>query len=271
MPFRNEIGYTLENNMMKKLNLKYLALALGFVALVSCNNEDENANESRVQIFLQGSQTVKTPGLKATQAVVELDTFLVNISEIEFDVEEPENMTEAEEAAFDSIYDAKELDGPYLVDLMSPEALSGLSLGSALIPNAVYEEVEFEFEASMDETNEYMNGYSIVIEGSVDGVPFIFQTDEELEMEIEFPDQTNITAEGNALQLYIEINVALIVETIKAFDFSQAVLNEDGIIVISPSSENSEIAELIMESIEESVELDDDDDSDEDENDDDDK
>lgn len=240
------------------MKLRVLIILLSATALFACNkNDDEKFNESKVDVLIKGKQI--NTGLKST-SVVELEKFLVNITEIEFDVDELEG---ASEDVLDSIVDAQELNGPFLVDLVSTDALSGLSLGSSYIPNAIYEEVEFEFEECVDPNNSEMFGYSIYVKGTADDKPFIIQSKEEWEMEIEFPNQSDIVANGNDIQLYIEINVSNVIEQIKLIDFTQAKdNNQNGIIEINPDNEdgNAELAEVIVEAISESVELDDDDD-----------
>lgn len=243
------------------MKLRIIFILLSASLMFACSEDSDNTNESKVNVLIKGKQVTNT--LKAVSNV-ELEKFLVNISEIEFDVDE---LDEASEHIIDSIVDAQELNGPFLVDLLSPEALSGLSIGSSYIPNAVYEEVEFDFEECIDQNNTEMFGYSILIEGNVDGQPFIIRSGEEWEMEIEFPNQADIIANGQEFQLYIEINVTNVIDQIRLIDFSQALdNNQNGIIEIDPNNEdgNAELAESIIETISESVELDNDNDDDND-------
>lgn len=238
------------------MKLKLLSILLAALVLFACN-DDDNIKGSKVNVLIKGKENITT--VKST-SVVELEKFLVNISEIEFDVDELDG---ASEDVLDSIVDAQELNGPFLVDLVSADALKGLSLGTSLIPNAVYEEVEFEFEECTDSNNEEMFGYSVLVKGTADGTPFIIQSNKEWEMEIEFPDNSDIIADGKSLELYIEINITNIINQIKLIDFSTASdNNQNGIIEINPDNVdgNAELANIIVKALSESIELDDDDD-----------
>ncbi len=123
--------------MKKFFALSVIALVL--VAFASCQ-KDEDDGKSKVQLVVKSSTTLPTPvpTKNALNQGIVIEKFLVNIDEIEFDVTD-----EWEEKLNDSIIEAQELQGPYLINLMSADALNGLSLGSTLIPNAAYEEVEF--------------------------------------------------------------------------------------------------------------------------------
>ncbi len=245
--------------------LKQLALFVAVMMLsISCEKEN-NDDGSKVHLLIKRSIS----NLKSTTVIpldiLTLNSFKVNISEIEFDLTD-----ESEEMLSDSIIESQELNGPFLLDLMDEGAVGGLLLGTTIIPNAKYEEVEFDFEPSKDQPNTEMYGNSIIIKGTFKNKQFIIKTDKEMEMEIEFPNQTNMNLTGQDLSLFIEINIAKVMTTISNINFDIAKDgNTNGIIEITSDNTdgNKHLLDAIVKSIEESIEIDEESINDDEEND----
>jgi hypothetical protein len=75
--------------------------------------------------------------------------------------------------------------GPFLVDLMSPEAFDGINLGNVFIPNAVYEEIEVDIDISKDQSVPEIYNKSVYITGTIDETPFVFWYDDDFDFEID--------------------------------------------------------------------------------------
>lgn len=244
---------------MKRFALLSLA-ALATLALTSCEDDNNDAGKSKVQLVVKSSTTLPNTGTAMRSMVGEgivIENFWVNIDEIEFDLTD-----EWEDKLNDSIIAAQELQGPFLVNLMSQEALNGLSLGTTLIPNAAYEEVEFEFDRCLDATNQSMHNRSIYITGTIANTPFVLWYNDEVEFEISLENSTSFALTGETMKLYIDFNIAQIVSSLTAMNFSSATDgNGDGVIEIGPNDAdgNGDLASRIIEALEESVELDDND------------
>lgn len=240
--------------MKKFFALSVIALVL--VAFASCQ-KDEDDGKSKVQLVVKSSTTLPTPvpTKNALNQGIVIEKFLVNIDEIEFDVTD-----EWEEKLNDSIIEAQELQGPYLINLMSADALNGLSLGSTLIPNAAYEEVEFEFDRCLNSSNQEMYNKSIYITGKINDVPFKLWYKDEVEFEISLANNANFVLNEQNLKLYIDFNIAQIINNLTTFNLSTAKDgNNNGTIEIGPDDAdgNNDLAEKIIEALQESIELDD--------------
>jgi len=248
---------------MKKL-LILLVLILGSTFFYSCKKDDvADPNKSKVQLIIKSNQTVPVKAPIATKSFsylvsnLTLESFKVNISQIEFGIdEEAEGMSED---VLDSLVDSQELNGPYLVDLLSQNALDGFSIGSTLIPNATYEEIEFKIEPCVDYTKIDEYNKSVYITGTLNGLPLKFWTTEEFEFEIAFPDSSNFTLTGDNFKVYLDFNMGLIINSFNQFDFSTVQDgNNNGTYEIGPNDTdgNTELAHYIADAMEDSVELD---------------
>lgn len=238
--------------MKKFFALSVVALVL--VALASCQKE-ENDGKSKVQLIVKSSTTLPTPAKSMLIQGILIESFWVNIDEIEFDVTD-----EWEDKLNDSIIEAQELQGPYLINLMSQNALAGLSLGTTLIPNAAYEEVEFEFDRCLDKNNQQMYDRSIYITGKINNKPFVLWYKNEVEFEISLANNTTFSLNDQNFKLFIDFNIAQIIGKLTTFNFASAIDgNNNGVIEIGSNDTdgNNNLAEKIIEALEESVELDD--------------
>ncbi len=229
-------------------------VTLIIIMLVSCK-KDENDGKSNVQLVVKSSTKLPISTKKALSQGIVIDKFLVNIDEIEFDVTD-----EWEKKLNDSIIEAQELKGPYLVNLMSSDALNGLSIGSTLIPNAAYEEVEFEFDRCIDVNNREMYNKSIYITGKINDKPFTLWYKDEVEFEISLANNVNFVLNEQDIKLYVDFNIARIINNLTTFNlFSATDGNKNGTLEIGPDDTdgNQGLAKKIIEALQDSIELDD--------------
>lgn len=145
-----------------------------------------------------------------------------------------------------------ELAGPFELDLGQGE----VTIADVEIPVGVYEEVEFEMDINKNpESDLYQK--SILITGTISGVPFEFYHTFEEEFEIDYEDagQNLIVEEGGDASVVFNFDIPAVVANV---DISSAQdLNNDGIIEISPIDEdgNNELAHQIKNAIVQYAEL----------------
>lgn len=242
------------------------ALALG---LAACGDDTESPN-SNVSIIAKasvGSTTSSNSGARMLSGVA-LEEFKINIREIEFEYEEPELENDAEEEAWETVYEDVKLKGPFEVNLLN-ESGAGFSqiLTSTSVPNGDFEEIEFKLHKNK-ETNSPMYGRSVYASGSINGTPFIFWHDTDEEFEIDFEDvNRNIELRGQSLEVIINFNLGLLFDSVNGIDITGATDgNGDGVIEISPKDEdgNQELADILKDAIEDATDLIDDQDDDND-------
>lgn len=247
---------------MKNLFIS-LFLVAGATLFFSCKKDNADTNKSNVQLIIKSNKTVPAKASSTLSSFagmatnLTLETFMVNISEIEFGIDE--DATGLPENVLDSLVDAQELKGPFLVDLLSQKALDGLSLGKTLIPNAIYEEIEFDIEPCVNNSNPDVNNKSVYITGMLNGKPLKFWTNEEFEFENEFPDGSNFTLTGDNFKVYLDFNVGQIVSAFNLIDFSTVRDgNNNGVYEIGSNDTdgNTRLAHYIIDAMKNAVELD---------------
>lgn len=237
---------------MKTRNFfSFLMIAGLSVLLFSCGKDEMNSNA--VIKFESIYQTAKSaPFYGSLSEGVVIEGFKINIEEIEIEFDDDDPMFES-----DSTYSDFEFKGPFEVDLMEDgNPLEATILNNVSLPEAAYEEIEFSFDENENPTSE-MYGKSILITGTLEGIPFIFLTDEEFEVEIEFEELVYIDDASNAI-LTVQFDLGtLFSPEAGGVDLGQAADgNGDGVIEIYPGDPdgNSDLAELILEKMEDIIE-----------------
>lgn len=228
-------------------NLVVIAALLVFTS--SCSDDDEDPkNQTSIKF------TASYPSTKSStvNSGVSIERFKINIEEIEieFDDEEPLFTT-------DSVATDYEFEGPFEVDLMDAgNTLQTTVARRVELPAAAYEEIEFKFRES-EVTSSEMFEKSILIEGEINGVPFVFWSDEEIEVEIEFENLVYID-EAKVAILTISFDLGALFDTSKGgIDISSATDgNGDGVIQIHPDNPdgNDDLSDSIWNKIEDIIE-----------------
>ncbi|MDG5799939.1 DUF4382 domain-containing protein [Marinilabiliaceae bacterium ANBcel2] len=221
--------------------------------LNSCEKEDDGLKNKTAIKFEANYQTLKSALLKSANATeVVVESFKINIEEIEIEFDSNDPMFLSDSVATDY-----EMDGPFEVDLMKDgNALETTVVKNVELPSAAYEEIEFKFRESENPISD-MYGKSILIEGTIDGSPFIFWSDEEIEVEIEFEEFVYLDEASRAV-LTVSFDLAsLFNPALGGIDITSATDgNENGIIEIYPEDPdgNSDLADLVWEKIEDIIE-----------------
>lgn len=237
---------------MKTMNLfKALLIVSLAVFLSSCDKDDDNL-KNQTAIKFEASYLTATAKSSITKSAIAeavvVESFKINIEEIEIEFDDDDPMF-----ATDSVVTDYELEGPFEVDLMKDgNALSTTIVNNVELPSAAYEEIEFEFSESENSISD-MYGKSIRIEGTINGTPFIFWSNEEIEIEIEFEELVYLDEASRAV-LTVSFDLSsLFNPAVGGIDITSATdVNQNGIIEIYPEDPdgNSDLADLIWEKIE---------------------
>ena len=233
---------------MKNLFQSILTVSLA-VFLSSCGKDDDTLkNQTSIKFEATSQPGGSSSGRILTENGVAIESFKINIEEIEIEFDENDPLF-----ATDSVASDVELNGPFEVDLMKAgEALESTVVNNVELPSAAFDEIEFKFRESENSISE-MNGKSILVKGTIDGTPFIFWSDNEIEIEIEFNEVVNLD-EASRSVLTVSFDLAsLFNPAVGGIDIMSAMdENEDGIIEIYPEDPdgNSDLADEIWEKIE---------------------
>lgn len=239
---------------MKAVKLMTTLLILPLLAIFSSCSKDDDEVKNKLAIKFQATYpTSKSADFKSilVDGVV-LESFKINISEIEFEFDDDDPLFDD-----DSIATDYELDGPFEIELMKDgNPLEAIIVNNVELPAAAYDEIEFEFDKNNNRNSE-LYGKTAIIKGNIDGTPFIFWADDEIEMEIEFDELFYLDDARNAL-LTVSFDLsALFNPALGGIDITNATDgNQDGIIEIHPNDTdgNRELAKLVWKRMERIIE-----------------
>lgn len=232
---------------MKKLKnlFPFLFLLSVVVLLSSCDKDDDLRNGNAALkfkgIYNSGNQIKSSP----LNGVV-IETFTINIEEIEFEFDDDNNNNGL-------TYSEIKLKGPFEIDLVKNGQGQEVTLLNDLnLPKTGYDEIEFEFDKS-DNPISPMYKKTVLIKGTINGTPFIFFTDEEFEMEIEFEDPVDLSEVESAI-IMVSFDVQALFDPARGgIDISNAKDgNGNGIIEIYEDDPdgNEKLAERIEDRLE---------------------
>lgn len=259
---------------MKTLHLKHLTFLLLFsIALLTSCSDDNSSSSNDGQLTINAKATFSGNANRMIQgrnanAEIALTKFKMNIKELElefdddyYDDNDDDNDSSDDDGGNDydddgyyGYDDDFELNGPFELDLLS----GSFSFVTIDVPNAVFEEIEFDFDRNNNSQSDLF-GKTVLMEGTIDGVPFVFWHDFEEDFELDFDDNNNdIVINNNASEITINFNLDFILGVSTGVDLSNAQDgNGDGIITISPNDTdgNQSLANQLKEKIKDYADL----------------
>lgn len=229
---------------MKKLTSVLLATLL-VIAATSCK---QKVLDGKTAITF----TAKYNPAGKVQAGITLDAFIINLEEIELEYDEDDDQYDD-----DDVYDDIELAGPFTVNLLDNGASMTAVLANIDLPAGIYDEIEFEID-DVEDPQSPMYNQSIEVTGEIDGTPFVFYTDEEYEIEVEFEGGAKLNIDqAKDVILQVEFDLTQLFGTVSgSIDLSQAKDgNGDGLIEIHDNDPdgNQGLADQIEDAIDDIV------------------
>lgn len=240
------------------------------------------AEASLAKSELTGTSAISKSGTAGASAI-SVETFLINIKNIDIeldkeyddghdDMDDDNNNPDGDkddlydddkggDDCIDDVDDNIEIAGPFLIDLLSPEAIDGFPIASMDLPNSAYDEIEFKLDRYRLDDPEVMHNRSIFIEGELDGKPMRMWYTGDYDFEIDFPEsKDHLILTGDDLKIYLDFHINNMLTSLNKVDFSSAAdRNGNGIIEIGSDDTdgNSGLAHHIIDAILESCDLDD--------------
>lgn len=215
---------------------------------VSCSKDDEQTSDNLTIKARTTYASNRLAGFRANAAVI-LNSFKINLKEIEFEMDDDFSSGDGFYGDDDDI----ELRGPFELNLLNGTT----EITSLNVPNGVYKEVEFKMARNTTSGSAMFNK-SIEIKGTIDGTPFEFWHNVEEDFEIDYDDTNqNIVVTDNTTTIFFDFDLNAAINSI---DFSVATDGDgDGIIEINPNDTdgNQSLANLIKDRIKDSCDLDD--------------
>ncbi|MFO7575250.1 MAG: hypothetical protein R6W67_08850 [Bacteroidales bacterium] len=233
---------------MKTQDLFKAVIFLFIAAFLSSCKKDDQKGMASIKFEAKYTTTKSTLAEKSSTVGVIIESFKINLEEIEIEFNDNDPLF-----ATDSVATDYELNGPFEIDLVkNGNALETIIASNVELPTAAYDEIEFKFRESKVLTSE-MNGKSILVKGTINGTPFTFWSDNEIEAEIEF-DQIVYLDEASKAVLTVSFDLAsLFNSAVGGIDITSATDgNANGTIEIFPGDPdgNSNLASLIWAKVE---------------------
>jgi hypothetical protein len=235
---------------MKTQNLLKSLLIIALVVFLSSCEKDTILESGNAAIKFKGVYNSDIQAKSSALSGVAIETVTINIEEIEFEFDDDNNNNGL-------TYSEIKLKGPFEIDLVKDGQGMVVTLIDDLnLPETGYDEIEFEFDKSENPISE-MYKKTILIKGTINGTPFIFFTEEEFEMEIEFEDPVDLSEVQSAI-IMVSFDVqALFDPTQGGIDITAAQDgNGNGIIEIFEDDPdgNEKLAEKIEDHLEDVIE-----------------
>lgn len=230
-------------NAINFVGVKGLVVVMGATFFFACNNDEVGTNQDNAVIKL--SAVYSNSAAQRTANDIVIDSFVLNVEEIELEV--------ADEAETEGPFVSDvELQGPFVVDLIEGNNGIEQELAGANLPDGNYEEIEFEINKNKDDSSE-MYEKSFVVSGTINGVPFKFWHEDDLEIEMEFEDGLVTLQEGTSTLINLQFdlnNLFTLVDLSTASD-----QNENGVIEINPLDDdgNKQLADNLMNAIDDVI------------------
>ena len=252
---------------------KFLSILTAFVIfLVSCQKISDKTH-AKLIFKATGSPSKSaltdissaTKSSAATLATIALDEFFINIKDIEFEFDDDLYDDDDDDDLYDD--DGFEFEGPYLIDVLSPEVSNGIVIDDFLLPNAALEEIEFNIAPCRSRGNDKMFGRSIYVAFTRDGTPYRLWTNKDKEIEIEFDDGQARHLTGDDIRFYVNFKLDKVKANLETMRLGAAVDgNGDGIIEIGHDDPdgNRKLADSLLDVLIGCFDMDDDDDDDDD-------
>ncbi len=235
----------------KRIGISVLLSAFVLLAATSCQENDNQPQGTAAVVFRAANTATGVAALKnAPASGVVIESFKINVREIELEMDDDDNDGVNNGARHS---DEIELNGPFEIDLVSNGTpLAATITNNANLPVGMYEEIEFEFNRN-NNPQSVLYQKSILVTGTINGTPFIFHTNEEFEVEIEFENSISL-ADAQLSTIAISFNLAALfnpgqggVDITGARD-----LNADGTILINyydTTDRNNNLADLLEDRI----------------------
>ncbi|WP_235996408.1 hypothetical protein [Robertkochia sediminum] len=245
--------------------MKIGSLLFTLLLIISCSDNDDPVTRGQLRISVGNSlDSEGAKGMVANREVapgLDITTFLINMEEFELEIDHEDDDYDGEDDDEmwddDGYYDSEdefELEGPFVVDMLAGK----VELMNINMPMGPFDEIEFDFEKS-DDPESILFGKSILVEGTFEGVPFIFWHDFMDEIEVDFEDVEKdivITEGTESVTIYFDIANMFSLE--QGIDLSEAKDgNGDGVIEISPKDEdgNNQLAHDLKEALKAHIDL----------------
>jgi hypothetical protein len=222
-----------------------LYILLGLVLFFTSCGESVDPVQGDVKMVMKATTTTGTinSGARVAESNIEFTTAMIGVTEIELeslesssdddgDNDSDDDGDDDSDDGSDNHHDGEfeiEYEGQFIVDLIA--GTSDPDFGIADLFPETYKEIELKLRPIMDDGNSLFIAFSFQ---PTSGDPVNVEISSKRELEFEVENHDGIQVEGNNLsQILLLFNLD---EVLEGIDFSQADVDEDGVIRINDNS-----------------------------------
>jgi hypothetical protein len=232
---------------MKKL--KFLFLFLFSISILSCSSDSSDGGINLTFSAINSSVSKSAISQKTMMADVIFTDFRISIRDVVFKNDDDDN------SSLDT--DEVQFRGPYQIDLLNNSDALSQTIGNAFVPDGRYKELRFKFHKDEDlPATDNLFDRSIYIEGTIDGVPFVFWHDTSENLDV--GRSTGVLVQGGRVDFTVQFDISQFLTSLNPIDLGQATDdNNDGLIEIFPNDNdgNQDIAADLKENIKMAADL----------------
>lgn len=232
-------------------DFKFLFLTLLALTIISCT-KDNNNGEGGINLTISAvNQNVSKSAInqKAFAAEVIFTDFRISIRDVIFKNDDDVN----------SNLDTDEIQfrGPYQIDLLDGTNALSQTIGNVFVPDGRYKELRFKLHKDEDlSPTDNLFDRSIYIEGTIDGIPFVFWHDTSENLDV--GRSTGVLVQDGIVDFTVQFDISQFLSSLNQIDLGQATDNNgNGLIEIYPNDEdgNQDIAKDLKENIKMAADL----------------
>ncbi len=232
---------------MKKL--KFLFLFLFSISILSCSSDSSDGGINLTFSAVNSSVSKSAISQKTMMADVIFTDFRISIRDVVFKNDDDDY------SSLDT--DEVQFRGPYQIDLLNNSDALSQTIGNAFVPDGRYKELRFKFHKDEDlPATDKLFDRSIYIEGTIDGVPFVFWHDTSENLDV--GRSTGVLVQGGRVDFTVQFDISQFLTSLNQIDLGQATDdNNDGLIEIFPNDNdgNQDIAADLKENIKMAADL----------------
>ena len=232
---------------MKRLNFQILFLLSIFI--FSCSKDNVEGGINLKVSAIQSSDLKASINQRTAVAEVVFTGFKISIRDVVFKNDDDIN------SSLDT--DEVQFRGPFQIDLLNNSDALTQTIGTAFVPDGRYKQMRFKFHKDEDlPSTDDLFDKSIYIEGTIDGVPFVFWHDTSENLDVGL--STGVIVQGNVVNFSVQFDISQFLNSLNQIDLGQATdNNNDGLIEIYPNDNdgNQDIAKDLKENIKMAADL----------------
>ncbi len=232
---------------MKKL--KFLFLFLLSISIFNCSSDSSEGGINLTISAVNPNVSRSAINQKTMMAEVIFTDFRISIRDVIFKNDDDDT------SSLDT--DEVQFRGPYQIDLLNNSDALTQTIGNAFVPDGRYKEMRFKFHKDEDlPATDDLFDRSIYIEGTIDGVPFVFWHDTSENLDV--GRSTGVLVQGGRVDFTVQFDISQFLSSLNQIDLSQATdNNSDGLIEIFPNDTdgNQNIAKDLKDNIKMAADL----------------